>query len=404
MNRSMSGFFYIYIFFFMLSSVLFADSKMPDVVFQANVDKILCSPVMELEGYVFLSGRVKPASDSLQSKLIAQSMARSKAESNGWLLLAKKVSYEKTILEGRTVLQDVFFNAWRALGQKENYTLRNSVLVFSKMKDGIFCCVIAVKPEDIIFQDTEAITFNKMRSEILSDTAKRNELIVYEIMEEAEIDTHIAEIAAGLEKKVNCNFARMFLNLEPKTPLEKGIEFARKKLSSLGENAKLDDLLQLTSNLPYDRELCQRLASAFRKREMLRWASLMEYLVNDYGKLQKEWEKSKKELQGDQNFSTKDVDLEKKAIPMGKTNLSSGCDSAKNSAENSDNLASKGCCPESFPYVQLRKTSTLDMSNNRQEYVKKILNFVPELKQSTTQSPTSLEEKTKDQSIDLKKQ
>ncbi|MBQ6472169.1 MAG: hypothetical protein IJJ33_09310, partial [Victivallales bacterium] len=42
-----------------------------------------------------------------------------------------------------------------------------------------------------------------------------------------------------------------------------------------------------------DRELCQRLATAFRKREMSRCAARMEHLLADYEELKKGWEKAK---------------------------------------------------------------------------------------------------------------
>ncbi len=288
----MHNLFSVILSFATLGCILSAeDNALPDKIFQAHAERILATPVMELGGYVFFSGRARPASQSAQSQTIAQAMARTMAEGNVWLLKGRQISYEGTILAERPALQVIVFNNWRALGHEANYTIRNSVVVFSGIKDGIFRYVAAVKPDDIVYHDTEPLTFEKIRHDILKDVNRRHELVAYELLDESEIEAHRAEIAAGLEKKVNRNFARMFLEQEPNAPLPKGIEFARKNLASLGEDATLDELLKLTSNLPYDRELCQRLEKAFRDREMLRCAAWMNHLLVDYEELKRSWEK-----------------------------------------------------------------------------------------------------------------
>ena len=117
----MRGLFCFILSFLTLESILSARADSLDEIFQANEKKILFTPVVELGGYVFFSGRVRPASASAQSKTIAQSMARTQAEGNVRLLKARQISFDGTILAGRSHFQQIVFNAWYALGHRINY-------------------------------------------------------------------------------------------------------------------------------------------------------------------------------------------------------------------------------------------------------------------------------------------
>ena len=264
-------------------------------IFVASKSSILKAPYFEKDGHVFFCGKAQMRSSSVTSRNAARTMAKIYAEGNVVKLVATKISYKGTILEGRAKLQEVFFNKWQTIPSAQEAISKGLKPIYEVLDGKTVYYVLATENPDNLFCNGVPPTFEQMRKSVI-EMPKRNELLVYEILDEKQLRGQLEQIAKNLDENVNPNFSLMFQGKPPRPVTEEKQKRGRDLLALMTSSASLDDLLDLTAFLPYDKELCKRLIEKLNALEMTRCSALLAQRLAEYPKIKAAEEQRLKDL------------------------------------------------------------------------------------------------------------